>query len=208
MTQTMPGFTVWFTGLPCSGKSTQAQLLAAELELRGWGVEVLKADIPRGTVDRERESQRQVRNEEIRRIAYVARLLNKHGAAVIVDSVSADSKVRSEVREAAGKFAEVYVKATLVTCFQRDAKGMYRKAMAGQIRGFTGIDEPYEPPLSPELILETETDPPEVCAERMIGALELMGYIECQSNFAGSKHATASIPSVAPALAHSPAHRT
>jgi adenylyl-sulfate kinase len=201
MTQTMPGFTVWFTGLPCSGKSTQAQLLAAELELRGWGVEVLKADIPRGTVDRERESQRQVRNEEIRRIAYVARLLNKHGAAVIVDSVSADSKVRSEVREAAGKFAEVYVKATLVTCFQRDAKGMYRKAMAGQIRGFTGIDEPYEPPLSPELILETETDPPEVCAERMIGALELMGYIECQSNFAGSRRASAAAPTVMQASA-------
>jgi adenylyl-sulfate kinase len=190
MTQTMPGFTVWFTGLPCSGKSTQAQLLALELERRGWGVEVLEADIPHNAVDLDRHSRRQARNDEIRRIAYVARLLNKHGAAVIVDSISADYKVRSEIREAAGKFAEVYVKATLVTCFQRDPKGMYRKAMAGEIRGFTGIDEPYEPPLFPELILETETDPPAVCAERMIGALELMGYIECHSDFAGSTRAT------------------
>ena len=208
MTQTMLGFTVWFTGLPCSGKSTQAQLLAAELELRGWGVEILDADASCDAGDAANQSHRQESNDEIRRIAYVARLLNKHGAAVIVDSVSADSKVRNEVRDAAGKFAEVYVKATLVTCFQRDKKGMYRKAMAGEIRGFTGIDEPYEPPLCPELILETETDPPEVCAERMINALELMGYIECQSNFAGSKHATASIPSVAPALAQSSARRT
>jgi adenylyl-sulfate kinase len=189
MTQTMPGFTVWFTGLPCSGKSTQAQLLALELERRGWGVEVLEADIAQDARNLDRHSRRQARNDEIRRIAYVARLLNKHGAAVIVDSISADYKVRSEVREAAEKFAEVYVKATLVTCFQRDLKGMYRKAMAGEIRGFTGIDEPYEPPLSPELILETETDPPAVCAERMIGALELMGYIECHSDFAASRRA-------------------
>jgi len=153
VTQTMLGFTVWFTGLPCSGKSTQAQLLAAELELRGWGVEILDADASCDAGDAANQSHRQESNDEIRRIAYVARLLNKHGAAVIVDSVSADSKVRNEVRDAAGKFAEVYVKATLVTCFQRDKKGMYRKAMAGEIRGFTGIDEPYEPPLCPELIL-------------------------------------------------------
>jgi adenylylsulfate kinase len=99
--------------------------------------------------------------------------------------------VHSEVREAARKFAEVYVKATLVTCLQRDAKGMYPKAMAGEIRGFTGIDEPYEPPLCPELILETETDPPEVCAERMIATLELMGYSECQFDFGGSTRVTA-----------------
>lgn len=202
MTQTMPGFTVWFTGLPCSGKSTQARLLATELERRGWGVEVLDADIVCDGVNREHQAPRLDANDEIRRTANIARLLNKHGAAVIVDSISADSKVRSEVRDAAGKFAEVYVKATLVTCFQRDTKGMYRKAMAGEIRGFTGIDQPYEPPLTPELILETETQAPEVCAEHMIAALELMGYIECHSDLTGSRPTTASVPDIAQSSAH------
>jgi adenylylsulfate kinase-like enzyme len=196
MIQTMPGFTVWFTGLPCSGKSTQAQLLATELALRGWGVEILDADAACDAGNAATQSHRLDSNDEIRRTAHVARLLNKHGAAVIVDSVSADSKVRTEIRDAAGKFAEVYVKATLVTCFQRDTEGMYRKAMAGEIRGFIGIDKPYEPPLHPELILETENDPPEVCAERMIATLELMGYIECQSDVARSRRAPASVPSI------------
>jgi adenylylsulfate kinase len=172
------GFTLWFTGLPCSGKSTLAQIVARELEWRGRGVEILDGDVVRTHLTKGLGFSKEDRDENIRRIGFVCGLLSKHGAVAIAAAISPYRSVREDVRSSTVNFVEVYVKTPLELCIQRDVKGMYRKALAGEIKHFTGIDDPYEPPVNAELVIETENEPADVSAERILAKLEELGFVE------------------------------
>jgi adenylylsulfate kinase len=176
--QPCTGFTVWFTGLPSAGKSTLAALLADELKKRGQGVEVLDGETIRQYLSKDLGFSTEDRNENVRRIGFVCRLLVRHGIPAIVAAISPYRCARDEVRTGVGDFVEVYVKASVETCIQRDLKGLYKKALAGEIKGFTGIDDPYEPPLTPELIIETEMETPDQSLARILRRLEELGYVK------------------------------
>ncbi len=176
--QEKKGLTVWFTGLPSAGKSTLAELLAGELRGRGHGVEVLDGDAVRRHLCKGLGFSKEDRDENIRRIGYVCGLLTKHGATAIAAAISPYRAIRDEVRASIGSFVEVYVKTSVETCIRRDVKGLYKKALAGEIKGFTGVDDPYEPPLKPEITVETETESPEESVARILRGLEELGYVE------------------------------
>lgn len=153
------GITVWFTGLSGAGKSTIATELAKILRRQGYKVEILDGDIVRKSLTRDLGYSRADRDENIRRIGFVANLLSRNGVIVLVSVISPYRDVREEVGREIGNFIEVYVKAPLEVCEERDVKGLYKRARAGEIRGFTGIDDPYEPPLRPpvECLTDRET---------------------------------------------------
>jgi len=177
MTRTQKGFTVWFTGLPSAGKTTLAQLLADELTKRGHEVEELDGDALRRQLSRGLGFTKQDRDENIRRVGFVCRLLTRHGTVAIAAAISPYRAVRDEVRAGIGNFVEVYVQTSLQTCIQRDVKGLYKKALAGEIKGFTGVDDPYEPPANPELTIETEREEPKESLFRILRRLEELGYV-------------------------------
>jgi adenylyl-sulfate kinase len=172
------GFTLWFTGLPCSGKSTLAQLIAVELERRGYGTEILDGDVVRTHLTKGLGFSKADRDENIRRIGFVCKLLSKHGAVAIAAAISPYRNIREEIRSTIDNFVEVYVKAPLGVCVTRDVKGMYRKALAGEIKNFTGVDDPYEPPLAPEVVVETAKETPEESSAGILKRLEQLGLIE------------------------------
>lgn len=171
------GFVVWFTGLPSSGKSTLARLLEQELDRRGQRVEVLDGDEVRLRLNRGLGFSKEDRDENIRRISYVARLLSQNGAVAITAAISPYRSVRDEARKEIGRFVEIYVKCPLERCIDRDVKGLYRKALAGEISNFTGISDPYEEPLSPELVVETNQESPGASLRKILVKLEESGYI-------------------------------
>jgi len=171
------GFTLWFTGLPSAGKSTLAQFVAVELRNRGVGVEVLDGDVVRAHLCKGLGFSKEDRDENIRRIGFVCGVLTRHGAAAIAAAISPYRSIRDEVRASIGNFVEVHVKASVETCIRRDVKGLYKKALAGELKGFTGVDDPYEPPLQPELIIETEKESPANSAARILRKLEDLGYV-------------------------------
>src|ERR1700731_108575 len=172
------GFTLWFTGLPCSGKSTLAEIVAKELESRGRGVEILDGDVVRTHLTKGLGFSKEDRDENIRRIGYVCALLSKHGAIAISAAISPYRAIRDEVRSKTENFVEVFVDTPLELCIQRDVKGMYKKAIAGEMKNFTGISDPYEPPLNPEIVIQTQREPEQESAARILGSLESMGLIE------------------------------
>ena len=178
------GFTLWLTGLPCSGKTTLAQLVAYELVRYGYAVEVLDGDEIRKYLSKGLGFSRADRDDNIRRIGFVCGLLGKHGVVAIAAAVSPFRAAREEVRGFTERFYEVYVKASLETCIQRDVKGLYRKALGGQISNFTGISDPYEAPLHAELVVDTETDLPNASASKILANLEAVGLI----TFPGKQH--------------------
>jgi adenylylsulfate kinase len=152
----MKGFTIWFTGLPCSGKTTLATLLYNHL--LQWGVsnvELLDGDVVRQYLTRGLGFTKQDRDENIRRIGWLSRMLNKHGVNAIVAAISPYRDVREEQKKLIKNFFEVYVKCPVEICEQRDVKGMYKKARQGIIQHFTGIADPYEEPLTPNIVIET-----------------------------------------------------
>ncbi len=172
------GFTLWFTGLPCSGKSTLAQMVAQELERQGRGVEILDGDVVRTRLTKGLGFSKEDRDENIRRIGFVCKLLSNHGVAAIAAAISPYRTVRDEVRSTIENFVEVYVNAPLEVCIERDVKGMFKKALAGEIKNFTGINDPYEPPLNPELVIETEKETPTHSAARIIAKLREMDLLD------------------------------
>lgn len=172
------GCIIWFTGLSGSGKTTIATIVEQELKARGERVEVLDGDVVRENLSKGLGFSKEDRDTNIRRIGFVAHLLARNGVKVITAAISPYRAVRDEVREAAGDFIEVYVSTPIEVCEQRDVKGLYAKARAGEITGFTGIDDPYEPPLSPELELSTLDQSPEESAARILKELEARGYID------------------------------
>jgi adenylylsulfate kinase len=172
------GFTLWFTGLPCSGKSTLAEIVAKELESRGRGVEILDGDVVRTHLTKGLGFSKEDRDENIRRIGYVCALLSKHGAIAISAAISPYRTIRDEVRSKTQNFIEVFVNTPLELCVKRDVKGMYKKAFAGEIKNFTGVTDPYEPPLNPEIVIETQKEEPETSAASILESLERMGFID------------------------------
>ena len=174
------GFTLWFTGLPCSGKSTLAGIVAAELKRRDRFVEILDGDEVRKHLTRGLGFSREDRDENIRRIGYVCRLLSRNGAIAIAAAISPYRAVRDEVRAGhePGRFLEVFVDTPLEICIQRDVKGMYKKALAGEMKNFTGVDDPYEPPLSPEMAIGAGAEPEQQSSARILARLEQLGLAE------------------------------
>lgn len=152
----MKSFTVWFTGLPCSGKTTLATLLYNHLLQQGIAnVELLDGDVVRQYLTRGLGFTKQDRDENIRRIGWLSRMLNKHGVNVIVAAISPYREVREEQKKVIENFFEVYVNCPVEICEQRDVKGMYKKAREGIIKHFTGVNDPYEEPLTPNIIIKT-----------------------------------------------------
>lgn len=172
-----PGACLWLTGLSGAGKTTLAQALMQRLRDRGAPVEVLDGDIIRQNLTKGLGFSKADRDENIRRIGFVAQLLARNGAIVIVSAISPYREVRDEVRAKIGDaFIEIYVNAPLATCESRDVKGLYQKARAGEIRGFTGIDDPYEAPLNPEVECHTDQESIEESLERVLALLRSRGF--------------------------------
>jgi adenylyl-sulfate kinase len=176
------GFTLWLTGLSGAGKSTLGRTVASALSLRGVRVEVLDGDEVRQNLSNGLGFSRADRDTNIRRIGYVAKLLTRNGVAVIAAAISPYRDVRADVRREIGTFVEVYVKASLDACIGRDTKGLYRRALAGEILQFTGVSDPYEEPLAPELTIDTERETVGTSAARVIARLVELGYLRSASD--------------------------
>ena len=167
------GFCLWFTGLSGSGKSTITTHLVKELRKRGSKLEVLDGDVVRENLSKGLGFSKEDRDTNIRRIAFVANLLSRNGVPVITAAISPYREIRDEARQMMGdRFVEAYVKASVETCEERDVKGLYAKARSGEIKEFTGVSDPYEPPENPELVLETEQQSPEQSAQQILVYLE------------------------------------
>jgi adenylylsulfate kinase len=171
------GFTVWFTGLPCSGKTTLSQLLASCLRSLRYQVEVFDGDEVRRHLSQGLGFSRHDRDLNISRIGYVCHLLSRNGVIAIAAAVSPYREAREAVRKRIDRFVEVYVKCPLEVCIARDVKGMYGKALAGEIPKFTGVSDPYEEPTMPEVIVETDKLLPEESTRVILGRLEALGYL-------------------------------
>jgi adenylylsulfate kinase len=172
------GFTLWFTGLSGAGKTTISKRVAEELQARGSRLEILDGDVVRENLSKGLGFSKEDRDTNIRRIAFVADLLSRNGVPVITAAISPYREIRAEARELMGeRFIEVFVKASVDTCIDRDPKGLYEKALKGEIKEFTGVSDPYEEPLDPELTLETETESPEESASKIISLLEVRQLI-------------------------------
>jgi adenylylsulfate kinase len=175
--ENMKGFTVWFTGLPSSGKSTLARMLEDVLKDGGFHIEALDEDEVRLRLSKGLGFSKEDRDENIRRIAYVAKVVTRCGAMAITCAISPYREVRNEAREEIGRFVEVYVKCDLEECIRRDVKGLYRKALSGEIKNFTGISDPYEEPLNPEIVVETHKETPQESLDKIINGLTGLEYI-------------------------------
>ncbi|HKD66219.1 MAG TPA: adenylyl-sulfate kinase [Candidatus Binataceae bacterium] len=171
------GFTLWLTGLPASGKSTLASLAAEELRRRGYRVEILDGDEVRTHLSKDLGFSKADRDANIRRIGYVSKLLSRNGVIVITAAISPYRETRDEVRRQHERFVEVYVKCSLEKLFERDDKGLYAKALKGEIPSFTGVSDPYEEPLNPELVIESDREAAEVSLARLLSRLEQLGYV-------------------------------
>ncbi len=168
----MTGLTVWFTGLSGSGKSTLCQAVYEELvDEIGIPSQILDADEVRKHLCRGLGFSKEDRDENIRRIGYVAKLLTRNNILALVAAISPYREIRNEVRSAIGNFLEVYVHAPLAVCEERDPKGLYKKARAGEIRGFTGIDDPYEPPVAAEVECRTDRESVRECTLKVVSAI-------------------------------------
>ena len=179
------GFTLWFTGLSGSGKTTISELVERELRNRERPVEVLDGDIVRTNLSKGLSFSRDDRNINVLRIGFVADLLTRNGVGVVVSAISPYKEARDQVRRRIVDFVEVFVDAPLEVCADRDVKGLYQKAFAGEIEQFTGVSDPYEPPNAPDLVLKTDEETPEESARKVIEKLEFFGYLwprEAQEN--------------------------
>jgi adenylyl-sulfate kinase len=171
------GCTVWFTGLSGAGKSTVSTLLAKRLCAAGAKVELLDGDIVRTHLSKGLGYSREDRDENIRRIGFVCELLSRHGVIAIAAAISPYREVRRSVRSRIPNFVEVYMECPMDVLIERDAKGLYKKALAGEIAHFTGISDPYESPEGPELILHSSVESPEQSADRVWQTLKRMDFI-------------------------------
>jgi adenylylsulfate kinase len=173
------GFTVWFTGLSGSGKSTIAEMLYHEFQARGMKTEILDGDVVRQNLSKGLGFSKEDRDTNIMRIGFVANLLTRNGVAAICCPISPYKETRDANRELIGEFVEVYVHATLEELAEnRDPKGLYKKAMAGEITGFTGVDDPYEEPEDPELRVDTMNESPEESLQHVLTTLVKLGYLD------------------------------
>jgi adenylylsulfate kinase len=177
------GFTLWFTGLSGSGKSTIAHIVGPELDRRGLVVEYLDGDSVRQHLSKGLGFSKEDRDTNIERIGWVASRLTRQGGAVIAAAISPYEETRRKARELVeefGPFVEIFVSASVDECARRDVNGLYAKAFAGEIKGFTGVDDPYEEPASPEIVVDTEATEPEEAAQLVVAKLEELGLVPVQ----------------------------
>jgi adenylylsulfate kinase len=172
------GFTVWLTGLSGAGKSTIAERLSPELSARGCSVEVLDGDEVRTHLSKGLGFSRQDRDTNIARISFVASLLVRHGAAVITAAISPYAQARAEARERIGSshFVEIYVRCSLDELVRRDVKGLYKKAIAGELEHFTGVSDPYEIPEKPDVVVDSEGETVEESVAKILAELAKRGF--------------------------------
>lgn len=169
---------MWFTGLPCSGKTTIADRVAEVLREQGHRVERLDGDIIRKGLTSDLGFSKEDRDENIKRVTFVAKLLTRNDVKVLATFVSPYIERRRKSREEIGEFMEVYLRCPVEECMRRDIKGMYKKALAGEITGFTGVDDPYEEPPNPELILDTDKETVEESVQRVLEKMGSLGYLQ------------------------------
>jgi len=173
----MKGFTLWFTGLSGSGKTTLSRQVEEILLERGLKVEVLDGDVVRTNLSKGLSFSKEDRDINIRRIGFVCNLLTRNDVVAIAAAISPYHDVREENRKLIGSYVEVFCKCPLDVLKQRDPKGLYKKAEAGEIKHFTGVDDPYEDPQNPEIIVETDSETPEESVAKIIKTLEILNYI-------------------------------
>ncbi|MDC0835316.1 adenylyl-sulfate kinase [Leptolyngbya valderiana BDU 20041] len=171
------GVTVWFTGLSGAGKTTISKAVAEQLRSRDCKLEVLDGDIVRQNLTKGLGFSKEDRDENIRRIGFVAHLLTRNGVIVLVSAISPYRAVREEVKERIGDFVEVFVNAPLTVCEDRDVKGLYKRARSGEIQNFTGISDPYEPPTNPTVECRTDLESEAESVEKVLNTLKSMGYL-------------------------------
>jgi adenylylsulfate kinase len=175
------GFTIWFTGLSCSGKSTLSKRLEDALRKRGLNkIEILDGDVVRTNLSKGLGFSKEDRDINIKRIGFVCKLLSRNGVVAIAAAISPYREVRDFNRKEIGDFVEVYCKCPLDICIERDVKGLYKKALAGEIKNYTGVDDPYEEPFHPEVVIETDRETPEESVAKIIQKLELLGYLSTE----------------------------
>jgi adenylyl-sulfate kinase len=171
------GFVVWFTGLSGAGKTTIAEKLQALLRDRGLKVEALDGDIVRTHLSKGLGFSKEDRDTNIRRIGFVAHLLQRNGVAVICSAISPYREIRDENRALIGDFVEVYAKCPIEVLAERDVKGLYKKAIAGELPNFTGVSDPYEEPLNAEVVIETDKETEQESLNKLVAKLEELGYM-------------------------------
>jgi adenylylsulfate kinase len=171
------GAALWFTGLPCSGKSAIADRLASILKDMGYYVERLDGDIVRQDLTRDLGFSKVDRDENIRRVTFVTKLLARNGVFVLTSFISPYREMRDRARSQVENFMEIHVDTSLETCMKRDVKGMYKKALAGEIKEFTGVSDPYEAPVKPELTIVTDNETVDQSTERVLRRMQELGYL-------------------------------
>ncbi|HEX6481729.1 MAG TPA: adenylyl-sulfate kinase [Ktedonobacteraceae bacterium] len=172
------GFTIWFTGLSGAGKSTLSEIIEKRLHDRGRNVEVLDGDVVRTHLSKGLGFSREDRDTNIKRIAFVCSLLTRNGVVCISAAIAPYREARDWARKEIGNFVEIYVKCPIEVCRQRDVKGLYKLVDEGKLKGFTGVDDPYEEPENPELVIETDKETVEESVARIFAKLEELGYLE------------------------------
>ncbi|MFB2878388.1 adenylyl-sulfate kinase [Floridanema aerugineum] len=172
------GVTVWFTGLSGAGKTTISKAVEQELRSQGYLVEVLDGDIVRQNLTKGLGFSKEDRDENIRRIGFVAHLLTRNGVIVLVSAISPYREIRQQVKAKIGDFVEVFVNAPLEVCEQRDVKGLYKKARTGEIKHFTGIDDPYEIPTNPDVECRTDLETEAESVAKVWQKLQAFGYLD------------------------------
>ena len=180
------GFTLWFTGLSGSGKSTLANGLAREFRQREYQVELLDGDELRTHLSKDLGFSKEDRDTNVRRIGYVAKLLSRNGVIAITAAISPYRDTRNEVRRDHGEFVEIYAEASVEKLTGRDVKGLYKKALAGEVKNFTGISDPYEPPVNPEVVVHTDRESVEESLDKILTFLEEKGFIDAEAPVASS----------------------
>jgi len=176
------GFTLWMTGLSGAGKTTIAKILVKDLQDRGLKIERLDGDVVRQSLTRDLGFSKEDRDKNIERVTFVAKLLSRNGVGVVCSFISPYQSVRDMVRAETTNFIEVFVHAPLEVCVERDVKGMYAKAFAGEIENFTGVSDPYEEPVNADIVINTHEEEPEESAARLIAYLEEHNYIPVVEN--------------------------
>jgi adenylylsulfate kinase len=173
------GFALWFTGLSGAGKTTITRILARTLRERGVPLEILDGDVVRANLSPELGFAKKDRDMNIRRIAFVSQLLVRHGVGVMVAAISPYREERELARSIIGteRFLEIFVDCPLEVCIERDVKGLYARALAGEIKNFTGVSDPYEAPVAPQIVLATSPETPEQSAARVVDYLEAEGWL-------------------------------
>ncbi len=176
------GFTIWFTGLSGAGKSTQASVIERRLKDQGRNVEILDGDIVRTHLSKGLGFSREDRDTNIKRIAFVCSLLTRNGVVCISAAIAPYREAREWARREIGDFVEVYLKCPIEVCRQRDVKGLYKLVDEGKIKNFTGVDDPYEEPENPELVIETDKESVGESVSRIFAKLVELGYLEGEGN--------------------------